>query len=181
MTTHDLDDLDALWRDALEQLAPVAGEPAPERVQRRVVVRRRRRWTVGSALLCIPFLIAASLPLTRTETRAVVTAKPVSKPPLITAVLDDDGLHFTPSNVIGGTYRVQFLDDRAIPKPSARLVFLVAGAVRLLNAPTGTTTEMDLSCGSHFDKAVLLGNQFEPSIYGDLVVRDSKTCKTIIS
>jgi hypothetical protein len=181
MTTHDLDDLDALWRDALEQLAPVAGEPAPERVQHRVVVRRRRRWTVGGALACIPLLVVAGLwPSTRAH-EVTVAAPPQ---PLITAVLDDSGLHFTPPNIAAGYYKVQFDDHRSDQSRPATLVFAASGpGIIYLRVPAGTTSAADLLCGGAVETGLVFSAQQQlPSPpYGDLVIVPSKKCTTPVT
>jgi hypothetical protein len=180
MTTHDLDDLDALWRDALEQLAPVPGEPAPARVQRRVVVRRRRRWTVGGALVCIPFLIAAALvPRPRTERHLVTLSRP-AEPPLITAVLDNTGLHFMPNQISAGKYRVRFIAR----SPRATLVFAASGpGIIFLRVPAGTTSDADLLCPGAVETGVVFGAQQQlPSPpYGDLVITPSRKCTTPVT
>jgi hypothetical protein len=163
MTMHDLDDVDALWRDALEQLAPVPGEPAPERVRRRVTVRRRRRWVSGAAMVCIPLLIASAALMNRHETirHLDVSVEPTTSPrphiapphidesfnkpvpgaPLITAVLDDTGLHFTPAQVPSGTYNISFSDRRSGHRDSnATLEIYVAGpGIAAASVNAGTT------------------------------------------
>lgn len=185
MAMHDLEDLDALWRNALEQLAPVAGEPAPERVQRRVVVRRRRRWTVGGALICIPLLVAAPLLLfrPRTEVRTVnVSARPAPTPPLITAVLDDSGLNFTPSHVPGGSYRLRFLDQRARPRSPATFTFVVAGVIPVMSVRSGETQTVDLTCGSQLGQGLLFGSERIPrETTPALTIEPSKACTTPVT
>jgi hypothetical protein len=183
MTVHDLDDLDVLWRDALEQLAPVAGEPAPERVRHRVAVRRRRRWTIGGALTCIPFLIAAPLlPHSHTTTRIEVASRPATS--VITAVLNDNGLHFTPNDIAAAYYKVHFVDRRSDQSRPATLVFAASGpGIIYLRVPAGTTSTADLLCGGAVETGLVFNKdqQLPSPPYGDLVITPSKKCTTPVT